>query len=679
VGSATEPVGDSAGTASADPTGLTISAGPTSAEPSSGALEAARAASRRRAWAEAVDLFEQAEATGPLDGADLEALAEAAWFTARAELSIEVKERAFRAHQAAGDRSRAAFVAIDLARQYWSKGEPSVASGWLRRAERLLDGIPESFAHGHLALARSHAASASGDLDAALRYAEEAVAIGGRTLDADLQATGLMSLGMLRVSRGDTNDGLGLMEEATIAAVNDELSPFVAGITYCTMIGVCRDLNDHKRAIEWTQAAERWCRRQSVSGFPGICRVHRAEMTALRGAWEQATGELEQATRELAAYNAGPPMADGFYALGEIKLRMGDLAGAEEALRQAHGLGRDPEPALALLRLAQGKPAAALSAISAALTGRAWDMWAKVRLLPAQVEIAVASGDGTTAREAAEELVRVGEAYPSPTLTALIHDAFARVALADGDPARAATELRRAVTAWQEVAAPYEVARSRALLGTALLALHDDEEADLELTAARDEFARLGARPALTDVERTIATAADRQTSAETVRRTFLFTDIEGSTSLAGALGDAAWRGLLQWHDDTLRAVFARHGGIVVNPTGDGFFVAFESASAALDAAIAIQRALADHRRRNGFAPPVRIGLHTAEAARRGADYSGVGVHVAARVAAVAAGGEIVATTTTLEEAPGAATATPREVMLKGLNDPVGIATVRWD
>ena len=105
-------------------------------------------------------------------------------------------------------------------------------------------------------------------------------------------------------------------------------------------------------------------------------------------------------------------------------------------------------------------------------------------------------------------------------------------------------------------------------------------------------------------------------------------------------MGDDAWRSLLQWHDDTLRSVFARYGGTVVNPTGDGFFVAFDSASSALDAAVTIQRALAAHRRQHGFATPVRIGLHTGEAARRGADYSGVGVHVAARVAAVAAGGE---------------------------------------
>lgn len=652
----------------------------TAGAPASAAtLEAARAASRQRAWAEAARLFQDADAVAPLESPDLESLAEAAWFTARADLAIETKQRAFRACQATGDRTRAAYLAIDLAREYATKGEHSVASGWMRRAERLLEGVPESYAHGHLALARSHVASTSGDIDAALRYAEEAVAIGARALDADLQASGLMSLGMLRVSRGDTSDGLGLMEEATIAALNDELSPFVTGITYCSMIGVCRDLNDHKRAIEWTQAAERWCRRQSVSGFPGICRVHRAEMTALRGGWEQATGELEQATRELAAYNAGPPMADGFYALGEIKLRMGDLAGAEEALRHAHALGRDPEPALALLRLAEGKPAAALSAITAALAGRTWDLWTKARLLPAHVEIAVAAGDRTGARTAAEQLVGIGETYPSPTLTALVHDAWARVALAEGDATRAATELRQAVAAWQEVAAPYEIARSRALLGTALLALSDDEEADLELEAAREGLARLGARPALAEVERTIAAAGERRAAPDVIRRTFLFTDIEGSTNLAGALGDAAWRSLLQWHDDTLRDVFTRYGGTVVNPTGDGFFVVFDSAASAMDAAIAIQRALADHRRQHGFAPPVRIGLHTAEAARRGADYSGVGVHVAARVAAVAAGGEILATAATLTEATGVVTAAPREVALKGVTDPVGIATVRWD
>ena len=163
------------------------------------------------------------------------------------------------------------------------------------------------------------------------------------------------ALGALKIITGATSDGLGLMEEATIAAVNGELSPFVTGVTYCSMIAACRDLTDYTRASEWTEATERWCERQSVSGFPGICRVHRAEVMALGGSWERAEAELRQATTELAAYNAVPPMADGYYALGELQLRMGDLEMAEQSLREAHGLGRTPQPALARIAARPGQ------------------------------------------------------------------------------------------------------------------------------------------------------------------------------------------------------------------------------------------------------------------------------------------------------------------------------------
>ena len=161
-----------------------------------------------------------------------------------------------------------------------------------------------------------------------------------------------------------------------MAAVNGELSPTVTGVTYCRMISACRDLTDYRRASEWTEATERWCERQSVNGFPGICRIHRAEVVALSGAWERAEEELRQATTELASYNAVLPMADGFYAIGEIRLRMGDLEGAEEAFRQAHGLGRAPQPGLAMVRLAQGKVQAADASIRAALEEEEWDQWA---------------------------------------------------------------------------------------------------------------------------------------------------------------------------------------------------------------------------------------------------------------------------------------------------------------
>jgi class 3 adenylate cyclase len=208
--------------------------------------------------------------------------------------------------------------------------------------------------------------------------------------------------------------------------------------------------------------------------------------------------------------------------------------------------------------------------------------------------------------------------------------------------------------------------------------MHDDDAADLELKAARDEFLRLGARLDAESAEKAIQAAADRLAGPVQARKTFLFTDIVGSTDLAGILGNESWERLLQWHDDALRALFARNNGEVVNSTGDGFFAAFDSAVRAIDCAIAIQRTLADHRRITGFAPLVRIGLHAADANRRGKDYSGVGVHVAARVAALAGGGEIVATVDTLTEAGAISASEPREATLKGIAAPISIASVSW-
>jgi class 3 adenylate cyclase len=641
-------------------------------------LQAGLDALARHAWPEAFELLSQADRDGQLSGADLEALALAAFFAAKPDLELDVRERAFKAHLAEGNEVRAAYLAVDLARGYGYAGKHSIAAAWVRRAERILGDEGETYAHGYLALVRSEAAAAAGDVDAALSFAERAIEIGNRAADSDLNASALTNLGALKIATGATSDGFALMEEATIAAVNGELSPFTTGVTACRMIAACRDLTDYRRASEWIEATEKYCQRQSLSGFPGVCRIHRAEVTAVGGAWERAERELERATTELEVFNAAHPQADGYYALGDIRRLKGDLADAETALREAHARGRTPQPALALIRLAEGKVKAAAAAINAAVAEETWDRWARARLLPAQIEIAIAAGDAERARAAVDELGQIVGGYPSPALEAGRQVALGRVLLAEGDAAGAARELRAAVRGWREVGAPYEVARARATLAQALHALDDEEDADLELQAALDEFKRLGARIDAAAAERELRAAEDRRSGPAQIHRTFMFTDIVGSTNLAEALGDQAWERLLRWHDDTLRGIVASAGGEIVNSTGDGFFVAFDSARRGIDCAVSIQRALRDQREASGFAPPVRIGLHTAEANRRAADYSGIGVHVAARVAALAGGGEIVATAEALAEAGDVPTSNVREAPVKGVTAPVSLASITW-
>lgn len=632
----------------------------------------------RHAWQEAFDALSRADAEGSLSGADLEALAEAAFFVARADLRPEIKERAFRAHQVAGDDVRAAFVALDVATEHLLRGKVSIASAWTRRAERLVEGRDESYVHAYLALVRAQLARIAGDIPAATESADSAVRLASRTGHPDLHAMALSELATLEIASGATGDGFAHLEEAAIAAVSGELSPITAGITSCQMIAVCRDLTDYRRATEWLEATDRWCKTQEVSGFPGICRVHRAEIVALHGGWEQAEQELRRATDELAAFDAIPPIADGMYAMGEIRRLRGDYAAAEEALRQAHAMGRSPQPALALLRLGAGKVRSAAAAIEAALAETTWDQWARGRLLAAQVEIALTAGDTTGARAAADELARIVEDYRSPALEAGREHAHGRVLLAEGDATGAVGALRAAIRSWRDVGAPYEVARVRAVLSKALRAVGDDDDADLELRAARDEFERLGARPDLAAVDAELRDIADRRGPLNQVQRTFMFTDIVGSTKLAEALGDEAWERLLAWHDETLRGLIGRSGGQIVNSTGDGFFVVFESSRPAVACAIAIQRTLAEQRQTTGFAPGVRIGIHAAEATQRGGDYAGVGVHLAARIAGLAEGGEIVASADTLAEVPDVTASGARESSVRGLTAPIRVATIAW-
>ncbi len=640
-------------------------------------LQQARDAFDRHAWQEAFDLLAAADASGGLAPEDLESLAEAAWWTGRMDDCIQARERASAAYIEAGNGRRAALVALDLATNYQTKLAPSVAMGWLNRAQRLLQEEPECPEQGYLSNTLAIVGLVLGNHDSALDHAKRTFEIGNRFGDRDLQAYGLALQGGVLVAKGRANEGLALLDEATAAAVGGELSAFVTGSIYCGTIGTCERLADYRRAAEWTEAANRWCDRQSITGFPGRCRVHRARIMRLRGAWAEAEKDARRACDEMEHFT--PTFAAGaFYELGEIRLRVGDLATAEDAFRRAHELGQEPQPGLSMVRLAEGNVDAAATMINRAVADESWDRLARARLLPPQVEIAIAAGDLETARSAAEELEAIAEAYGTPALQASATCARGSLQLAEGDATAACESLRRGWRLWQEVDAPYEVARARMLLAAAYQAGGDGEAAKLELRSAKSAFERLGAKP---DARRAVELLGDGASQKATSRavKTFMFTDIVKSTNLVEAIGDEAWEDLLRWHDQTLRSLFGEHEGEEVKQGGDGCFVAFPDAPRAVECAAAIQRTLADHRREHGFAVQVRIGLHSAEATRRGRDYGGKGVHQAARIASLAEGGEILASHATLAaDAVSYSLSEPRLVSLKGISEPVPVVAIEW-
>jgi class 3 adenylate cyclase len=639
-------------------------------------LAAAREALGRHAWREAFDLLTKADAEGELSARDLELLGEAAWWAGQIDACISARERAYAAHLEAGEPLRAAMVAFSLVRDHGNRLDGALSSAWYKRAERLLEDQPESQAHGYLEMMRARAAHAAGEFDRAVEVGARAVEMGMRFGDPNLQALALVYQGMAMVGRGDAEEGLALLDEATVAAVSGELLPNVTGMVYCNMISTCQDLAEYRRAGEWTEAAKRWCERQAISGFPGLCRVHRAEIIRLRGAWAEAEGEARQACAELMDHGLPAFAADGFYQVGEIRLRMGDLDAAETAFHQASELGRDPQPGLALLQMARGNVEAASALLRRSLE-EIPDPLLRVQRLAGQVEVAVAAGDLEIADGAATELEGIAERYGSDALHATASVARGRVLVAREESDEAVRSARHGWDLWRSLDAPYEAALARVTLGLAYREGGEQETGDLELRAARSALEKLGAVP---DAMRVSELLGDVAAAAATrrVTRTFMFTDIVRSTNLVEAIGDEAWEDLVGWHDRTLRAVFEEHGGEEVDHAGDGFFVAFEDSGSAIAGAVAIQRRLAEHRRTQGFAPQVRIGIHAAEATDLGEDYRGTGVHRAARIGALAEGGEILASTETLAAADGWESSETREVPLKGFAEPARVATVDW-
>ena len=643
------------------------------------ALDEGRDAIRRHAWREAFDRLTAADQPGRLNADDLEGLAEAAWWSGRADASVSARERAYPLHLEAGHPHRAALVALKLAKDQFEQRASAVGMAWLNRAERLLRDEPTGVEHGYLSrLQAVIAIEADADYERALELAAKTLDIGTRFGDRDLMALGLQDQGRALVARGQVGEGMALLDEAALAALSGELHPMTTGIIYCNLISTCAGMADYKRAREWTDAAERWCERQSISAFPGMCRVHRAEVVRLRGGWQEAELEARSAYEELRGFIV-EYAAEALYVIGETRLGRGDLVEARDAFRQAHDLGREPNPGLALLRLAEGDVDAAAVAIKRGLAG-AHQPLPRARLLPAQVTIALAAGDRATASAAATELESISSTYSTSALKARALCARAAVSMAEGDSESAVRALCEALALWREIEAPYEEAKTRVELGHAYQAGGDREGALLELRAAHAAFARLGA--ALDDRQVTQLLAAAGDTLAEpaagvAATHTFMFTDIVKSTELVAAMGDDAWNEVLRWHDHALRGLFARHTGEEIDHAGDGFLVSFDQPERAIDCAVQIQRTLADHRRNHGFAPQVRIGVHQTAATKVGLAYRGKGVHEAARIGAAAEAGEVLASWHTAQPCKFTLSE-PREVSLKGIAEPIQVVSISW-
>jgi ATP/maltotriose-dependent transcriptional regulator MalT len=459
-------------------------------------LEEARAALARHDWRAAYDDSEAADGASDdarIDGAWLEVRADAAWWLGRMDDCIASREAAYGIYDAVGDARRAGQCAVWLYEHYMFRAQPSIAGAWLRRARQRLDGDTECAEYGNLVLREVEVMHGRGQLEEATVHVHDALELGRRLRDPDIEAEAQQALGRVLIDRGNAREGLEQLDEAMLLAIEGRLGPYSTGKVYCSLISACEQIGDYRRAAEWTEATSRWTEgHPHAVFFPGLCRVHHAWALQTRGDWTRAEREVMRACAELKDMSP-VHAASGYVELGELRRRFGDLAGAEAAFREAEALAGRPQPGLALVRLAQGQKTAATAIITRALDDEPWNRLARARLLPARVQIAVACGDFDAATEASTELATIAADFESPALLAQAASAHGRVTLATGDPGQACSILRHALERWQDLDVPYEVATARLLLAQACRVAGDQDGAVASLSAAQAIFEHLGA------------------------------------------------------------------------------------------------------------------------------------------------------------------------------------------
>ncbi len=595
-----------------------IEAATTSETDDAGALVRARRFRDEGAWNAAYEAFLEARESSEFGAADREALAECARWTGRFDEVVPLLEDAAQAWIAAGDAIRAASVSIDLAAVLLDRRRIALAKSYARQAERRLPPQPPASgpalaAHSRLRRLRARLCWCDADWEGALACAREALELARAAEDLDAEVLAAMDVthSLLALERFD--EVLASLDETGAHVTSGRLGPYASGMTLCGLIIAWQALGRPERALEWSQTSTTWADATGVAYFPGLCRMHRGELNVLRGELAHAEADFARGAEELGRASSG--LAGGaLRELGTVRLRRGDLDGAEAAFSRALQLGTDPQPGYALLRAARGETLQARRDLERFLSREGsgelnlLDRQNRLAALGAHVRLALAT-NAPDAQEAASATLETMSAIASSTGSmihgALLDAARGELALARKDTSEALARFTASCRAWNELGAPYEAASARARLAEALLAEGDATRARLELQGAAASFEQLGAELDAKQVRRRwnrLDSGSAIQRGSVRVRGT-----IERAEALRALLGPAAWSDLLAWLERKLHTCWVEHGGRALAREDGSYVVEFDSRADAEACVARVRDSLREHRAQHGFAPELAI------------------------------------------------------------------------
>ncbi|WP_099021866.1 helix-turn-helix domain-containing protein [Mycolicibacterium palauense] len=457
-------------------------------------LLAARSAHDDRNWRAAYDAFTRAGGRGPLSTDDLDAMAMAAWRVGNVREAVRLSELVF-TRLTRTDPVAAAMKAVELGLAWLTRGDLNIGRGWMNRARRLLEGAPESPAHGYLAYLDAVMAAMEQDAEALGSSTRTLRGVAERTEVPALTALGLVAEGLHALFDDRLADAYGLIDEAMLPVLADQVPVEWAGDIYCIVLYHCHRLADVPRMRAWTESMERWCGLSGSVAYGGVCDVHRLQVVAATEDYQHLEERLADASRRLEDVNNWAA-AEGYYQLGEVCRLRGDAEGAAAAFAKARSLGADPQPGEALLRCSQGDKQAAWAGLRVALAGESGV--GRMRLLRAAVDVALARDSLDEAELYCAELEEGARARPTPGFRAWAAHTRGALLVRRGRHADALDALHTALREYRNQQARYETAQVYEWMALAHKGLGDTVSASADSATAEAIYRQLGVEAPLT-------------------------------------------------------------------------------------------------------------------------------------------------------------------------------------